>query len=183
MIIAIDFDGTLVEHEFPDIGTEVPGAFYWLKEFQNAGAKLILWTIRDDGRALRGIAPVPSEITPHDGNAYLTDAVGFCRVRGIEFWDINHNSEQVSWSGSPKAYAHIYIDDAAYGCPLVSVRHRPTCADWTVTRNGVIKLTEGCDCGVDKRRPYVDWSAVGPAVMKLILTNSTLARPKSDKSV
>ena len=51
MFIAIDFDGTIVDHRFPEIGKPVPGAFEWMKKFKEAGAKLILWTMRSDGQA------------------------------------------------------------------------------------------------------------------------------------
>jgi len=103
-IIAIDFDGTLAEHKFPDIGNEVPGAFAVLKDLQAAGHKLILWTMRNDRESKEG--PV------------LTQAVEWCRERDIEFWGVNTNPDQHSWTQSPKAYAQIYIDDAALGCPL-----------------------------------------------------------------
>lgn len=132
MILAIDFDGTLVRHEFPAIGPEVPGAFEWLRRFQAAGASLILWTMRSDG-------PERQEDTP------LADAVAFCRERGVEFWGVNSNPGQHSWTSSRKVFAHAYIDDAAFGCPLVP----PS----------------------DGKRAYVDWSVVGPAVMRLIEQN------------
>jgi hypothetical protein len=103
-VIAVDFDGTLAEHKFPNIGNEVPGAFAVLKELQAAGHRLILWTMRNDRESNEG--PV------------LTQAVEWCRERGIEFWGVNTNPEQHSWSQSPKAYAHFYIDDAALGCPI-----------------------------------------------------------------
>lgn len=128
MIIAIDFDGTLVDHRFPDIGDEVAGAFEWLKRFQEAGAKLILWTMRSDSQEC---GPV------------LTQAVEFCRSRGVEFWSVNGNPQQSSWTQSPKCYAHIYVDDAAFGCPL---REFP--------RSG--------------SRPVVDWELVGPPVLAML---------------
>ena len=132
MIIAIDFDGTLCDHRFPDIGDEAPHAFDWLKKFQAAGAKLILWTMRSDGREGEG----------KENGPVLTQAVEWCRERGIEFWGINANPEQ-HWSKSPKAYAHLYIDDAAYGCPL---------------RDHVR----------DGSRPIVHWEIIGPVVMRII---------------
>jgi hypothetical protein len=128
MIIAIDFDGTIVDHVFPDIGKPVPGAFEWMKQFQEAGAKLILFTMRSDGEVY--------------GNV-LTQAVEFCRSNGIEFFGINKNPEQNSWTDSPKAYAHIYIDDAAFGCPL---KENPRMSG----------------------RSYVDWDIVGKEVLKII---------------
>jgi hypothetical protein len=133
MILAIDFDGTLCEHRFPDIGAEVPGAFKWLKKFQAAGAKLILWTMRSDGRTGEG----------KENGPVLTEAVEWCRERGVEFWAVNENPEQKTWTQSPKAYAQLYIDDAAACCPLRESR-----------RSG--------------GRPMVDWAAVGPAVMELL---------------
>jgi hypothetical protein len=129
IILGIDFDGTLVDHCYPDIGVEAPGAFKWLKEFQSAGARLILWTMRHDSEAS---GPV------------LTQAVEFCRERDIEFWAVNHNPEQDSWSGSRKQYAHYYIDDTAIGCPL----------------------TENPRSG---GREFVDWAIVGPLVMEKII--------------
>jgi len=112
-IVAVDFDGTLCEHRYPDVGEEVPGAFDTLRELSKHH-RLILWTMRHSHR--------------------LKDAVDWCRARGIEFWGVNKNPEQRKWTGSPKAYAHVYIDDAALGCPLV---HPASGA-----------------------RPYVDWSKV-----------------------
>lgn len=124
MIIAIDFDGTIADHRYPGTGAEVPGAFRWMRELQAAGAKLILWTMRSDGR---------------DGPT-LTQAVEFCRQNGVVFYGVNENPDQIDWTSSPKAYANIYVDDAAFGCPL---RENP--------RSG--------------GRPFVDWDQVGPALL------------------
>ncbi len=135
MIIAIDFDGTIVDHQFPEIGGEAPEVFDWLKQFQKAGAKLILWTMRSDGSKQGGL---------------LSDAVEFCRQHGVEFWGVNENPEQQSWTTSPKCYANVYIDDAAFGCPL---RDYPRAGS----------------------RPVVDWSIVGPAVLSMILVKGRKA--------
>jgi len=112
MIIAIDFDGTLVEHKYPDIGNDAPMAFPMLREWQEQGHKLILYTMRS-GRELQ-------------------EAVDYCIGKGIQFWGVNENPEQKSWTQSPKVYAHLYIDDAAYGVPKkpareLGVRH---VVDW-----------------------------------------------------
>ena len=122
LTIAVDFDGTIVEHKFPDIGRPVPEAIEWMKRFQELGAKLILWTMRSDGQ---------------ESGEVLTAAVNYCRENGIEFYGVNHNPDQDQWTSSPKAYAQVYIDDAAFGCPL--------------------------NPGVGGR-PYVDWEKVVPAV-------------------
>ena len=124
--IAVDFDGTIVDHRFPDIGSPVPGALEWLRAFKEAGATLILWTMRSDGQ---------------ESGDVLTQAVEFCRSNGVEFDFANEHPQD--WTTSPKAYAHVYIDDAAFGCPL---RKNPRCGG----------------------RPFVDWDVVGPSVMEMI---------------
>lgn len=112
MIIAVDFDGTLVEHRYPDIGEEVPNAFYWLEEFQKLGIKLILYTMRS-GKTLKA-------------------AVKFCNDRRINFYGVNENPEQKDWTDSPKVYAHRYIDDSAFGCPLTGTENGSAVVDWDI---------------------------------------------------
>lgn len=129
MLVAIDFDGTIVEHMFPAIGQPVHGAIDWMKRFQEAGAQLILWTMRSDG--------------PGEERTLLTQAVEYCRSNGVEFWGVNENPAQKSWTTSFKCYAHVYIDDAAFGCPL-------------------------CENPLAGGRPFVDWDVVGPAVLQMI---------------
>lgn len=130
-IIGVDFDGTVVEHKFPAIGKPVPQALEWLRRFQEAGAKLVLWTMRSNG--------------PQKDRLVLSEAICYLRSNSIELWGINENPEQSKWTSSPKAYCHIYIDDAAAGCPLVEVAGE---------------------------RPYVDWNIVGPSVMRQIKANA-----------
>src|SRR5687767_5183473 len=124
MIIAVDFDGTIVEHYFPRIGPTVPGAIEWLKTWKNAGAKLILWTMRS--------------------GEYLDAAADYCENAGISFDKHNQGIDDREWTASPKAYAQVYVDDAAFGCPLIH------------SRSG---------------RPMVNWSIVGPAVHAMILSS------------
>lgn len=130
-VIAIDFDGTISEHQFPAIGPPVPGAIEWMQKFQELGASLLLWTMRSDGQ---------------DVGDVLTRAIEFCRSRGVEFDGHNVNPDQHTWTSSPKMYAQVYIDDNAFGCPLLA------------------NPREG-------GRPYVDWSVVGPAVEAMILAS------------
>lgn len=101
MIIAVDFDGTIVEHAFPEIGKELPGAFDALKMMKEAGHKLILWTCRND------------EDSYLDGRKVLTEAVDFCRENGVEFDAVNENLKELSFQPYPKIYADLYIDDRA----------------------------------------------------------------------
>ena len=102
--MAVDFDGTCVAHEFPKIGREI-GAVRVLKRMTDAGAKLILWTMRSDGRTSGNPNP-------------LTDAIQWFEKHGIPLYGIQRNPTQDEWTTSPKAHAKIYIDDAALGCPL-----------------------------------------------------------------
>ncbi len=110
-IVAVDFDGTCVTHEYPEIGMEVPNAVNVLKKLNENGVRIILWTIRS--------------------GEYLQDAVNWFTARGIKLWAVNKNPQQRFWSKSPKAYAPAYIDDAAIGCPVVYPENgnRPY-ADW-----------------------------------------------------
>ena len=116
MYICVDFDGTIVDHCFPDIGAPVPGAIDWLKRFRKSGALIILFTMRSDGRKFGNI---------------LTAAVDYLEKNGIKLFGVNENPDQVDWTSSPKPYGHLYIDDAAVGCPLIHPEGfiRP-CVDW-----------------------------------------------------
>ncbi len=130
--VAIDFDQTLARGPFPECGEPVPMAFEYLRILQQRGARLILYTMRSDGRNY-----------PDHGRANpLATAVAFCKTHGVEFWAHNCNPEQADWTGSPKVYADLYIDDAAFGVPM----------------------TQPDDGG----RPYVNWAKVGPAAVKLL---------------
>jgi hypothetical protein len=95
--IAVDFDGTIVEHEYPDIGKEKLFAFQTLRELEKMGASLILWTFRTGKE--------------------LEDAVEFCRKNGIVFYAVNKNypEEIFDETVSRKINADIYIDDKNIG--------------------------------------------------------------------
>ena len=100
MYIAVDFDGTCVTHDYPRIGKEI-GAPKVLKRLVEAGHKLILNTMRSGKE--------------------LDDAVNWFKENNIELFGINENPTQKTWTNSPKVYAHMYIDDAAFGCPLLNI--------------------------------------------------------------
>lgn len=97
LTIAVDFDGTIVEHRYPEIGRTRPLAFQTLKALQEKGHRLILWTYRSGGE--------------------LNEAVNFCRMHGIEFYAVNRNYPEEVWSEneSRKILADIYIDDRNLG--------------------------------------------------------------------
>jgi tagatose-1,6-bisphosphate aldolase len=106
LILAIDFDGTIVHDGFPGIGEPLPDAIRVLRRLQDAGHRLVLWTCRED-ELERG------------RRAYLTEAVDFCRSHGIEFVSINTNrpSDDFRSHATPrrKVYADLYIDDRGFG--------------------------------------------------------------------
>ncbi len=95
--IAVDFDGTIVDHEYPGIGKEKLFAFQTLKEFERMGARLILWTFR--------------------AGKELDEAVEYCRKNGIEFYAVNKNypEEVYDETISRKIDADIFIDDKIVG--------------------------------------------------------------------
>jgi hypothetical protein len=124
MIIAVDFDGTCVSHEFPLIGKDIGGAKA-LKQLTDIGHKLILFTMRSDKEI------VESEDYNIAGQ-YLTDAVNWFKKNSIPLYGIQSNPTQSKWTTSPKCYAQLYIDDAAFGCPLkwdANISERPF-VDW-----------------------------------------------------
>lgn len=124
MYICIDFDGTIVDHRFPEVGPPVPGAVDWMLKWQSAGAKLILFTMRSDGGRMGDV---------------LSLAVEYLKQNGIELYGVNKNPTQVHWTSSPKAYGQLYIDDAAFGCPLIQPEgfQRP-CVNWEIVGPGVL---------------------------------------------
>lgn len=95
--IAVDFDGTIVEHQYPKIGKEMLFAFATLKALQKKGHRLILWTFRT--------------------GQYLDEAVEYCRQNGIEFYAVNKSfAEEMIDSTSPrKIDADLFIDDRNVG--------------------------------------------------------------------
>lgn len=111
LTIAVDFDGTVVKHRYPNVGPDI-GAAPVLKALVRKGARLILFTMRS-GKELQ-------------------DAVDWYAQRQIPLFGIQTNPEQKSWTTSPKAFADIYIDDAALGAPLVEnvQRHVRPWIDW-----------------------------------------------------
>ena len=99
MIIAVDFDGTIVEHEYPNIGKEKIFATETLRQLINDGHRLILWTVRE--------------------GELLDEAVEWCRQRGVEFYAVNKDfpEENISKNEqfSRKIKADVWIDDLNIG--------------------------------------------------------------------
>ena len=111
MTIAVDFDGTICHHDFPGLGDEIENAINVLRQLNKKGHKIIIFTMRSD--------------------EYLDDAVDFLKRKGVELYGLNHNPDQTTFTTSPKAYAHLYIDDAALGCPVkYSSKYKRNYVDW-----------------------------------------------------
>ena len=91
MVIAVDFDGTIVEHRYPRIGEEIPFAIDTLKLLQQEKHRLILWSVRE--------------------GALLDEAVEWCKARGLEFYAINKDYQGFS----RKLKADLFIDDRNLG--------------------------------------------------------------------
>lgn len=99
MLIAVDFDGTIVEHKYPAIGPEIPFAIETLKKLKAERHKLILWSVRE--------------------GKLLEEAVEFCRQRGLEFYAVNRDypEEEKGQNNhySRKLKADLFIDDRNLG--------------------------------------------------------------------
>lgn len=116
MYIAVDFDGTCVTHEYPKVGRDI-GAAPVLKKLTNSGHQLILHTMRC--------------------NKELEEAVEWFNKNDIPLYGINENPSQKRWTESPKIFAHLYIDDAALGIPMITY-----------------------DSNLAPHKPYVNWRSV-----------------------
>ena len=97
LIIAVDFDGTIVEDAYPGIGEPRIFAFETLKRLQKDGHRIILWTYRCNTR--------------------LDEAVLFCKENGIEFYAVNKSFPEEEFNGdvSRKIMADLFIDDRNIG--------------------------------------------------------------------
>ena len=135
MMICIDFDGTVVTHEFPEIGKDI-GAVPVLQKLVKQGHQLILWTMRSDKKNVSGN---DYNIHQRSGN-YLSEAVKWFTDNNIELYGINENSTQKNWTESPKAYAEFYIDDACLFAPLVYVQDGRPHIDWVEVEKRLKKL-------------------------------------------
>lgn len=98
MTIAVDFDGTIVSHRYPEIGREMPFAVDTLKMLTREGHRLILWSVRE--------------------GHLLDEAVAWCRERGLEFYAVNKDypeEERSHDNFSRKLKVDLFIDDRNVG--------------------------------------------------------------------
>lgn len=134
MDICIDFDGTCVTHEFPRIGEDI-GAIPVLKELVAAGHKLILFTMRSDRKKKKKVGDETIIVEEN----FLTDAINWFADNGITLYGVQKNPTQRFWTSSPKAYGHLYIDDANLGCPLITPTEGRPYVDWEETRKYLVE--------------------------------------------
>lgn len=114
MIIAVDFDGTIVEHEYPKIGKPIPFAIETLKQLQKENHQLLLWTVRE--------------------GHLLQEAIDYCEARGLRFFAANANSPHENREKAPrKLVADMFIDDRNLG----------GLPDWGVIYNAIQATVNG----------------------------------------
>lgn len=116
--IAIDFDGTVCKFQYPFIGKDI-GAVPVLKELISNGHLLILNTMRSGQE--------------------LEDAVEWFKDNEIPLYGINSTPGQSTWTSSPKVYAHLYIDDAALGIPLIDEEGERPYVNWSEVREMLVE--------------------------------------------
>ncbi|WP_163219430.1 BT0820 family HAD-type phosphatase [Bacteroides sp. 224] len=134
MIIAVDFDGTIVEHCYPKIGKEIPFATETIKMLIQERHKIILWTVRE--------------------GKLLEDAVNWCAAKGIVFYAVNKNypEEEPTHNGySRKLQADLFIDDRNLG----------GMADWGIIyqmiNGGKAHLPVSTNDSLKKKRAWFKW--------------------------
>ncbi len=97
VILCVDFDGTIVEHEYPDMGELKEGAKEYINKLYDEGYYIIIWTCR---------AGYP-----------LVDMINFLDDKGVKYHKINENApfEMIGFKPSPKVFCNIHIDDTNLG--------------------------------------------------------------------
>lgn len=119
MFIVIDFDGTVVTHDYPRVGKNI-GAVPVLRKLVDKKHQLILFTMRSGKE--------------------LDQAVNWFKENDIPLFGIQTNPTQHEWTSSPKAYGQLIIDDAALGCPLMysDLSNRPY-VNWVIVEDYLVE--------------------------------------------
>lgn len=125
LAIGLDFDGTVVTHDYPEIGKDI-GAVPVLKKLVENDCLLLLNTMRSRK------------------NGTLQAAEKWFEENGLPLYGINKNPGQEKWTDSTKTYCNLYIDDAALGCPVKHDGNGRRYVDWEkvedmLTKMGIIK--------------------------------------------
>lgn len=96
MVIAVDFDGTIVEHKYPKIGEPIPFAIETLKHMQEDGHRLLMWSVRE--------------------GELLQEAIDYVESKGLVFYAYNKNHPEEKYEDAArKLNADIFIDDRNVG--------------------------------------------------------------------
>ena len=118
-ILAVDYDGTLFEGSWPDLGDPKEDVIAKVKKFKDAGSEIVLWTCRE------GVS--------------LKEALERCKEVGLEFDSVNENSpsqkeymEQRKEEGeifaTRKIFANFYLDDRAHNIDFfLKINAEATC--------------------------------------------------------
>ena len=119
MYIVIDFDGTVVTHDYPRVGKNI-GAVPVLRKLVDKKHQLILFTMRSGKE--------------------LDQSVNWFKENDIPLFGIQTNPTQHEWTSSPKAYGQLIIDDAALGCPLMysDLSNRPY-VNWVIVEDYLVE--------------------------------------------
>lgn len=154
-VIGVDFDGTVVLHEYPLVGPNVEGAVEVLKKLIANKHKIILWTMRSGEQ--------------------LQDAIDWYAKHEIPLYGINQNPDQVSWTMSPKAYANIYIDDASICCPLLpnEIKNGKPFVDWGKIEE-MLALKGLIDCMPSLKDNFVKYKSDFENGIELIIKNKSV---------
>jgi len=130
MKIAVDFDGTCVDHVFPKVGKDAPNVVETLHTLVDGGHMIFLYTMRS-------------------GN-FLTEAIKWFIDRNIPLSGINNDPSQSEWTQSPKCYADLYIDDLAFGAPLITpAGFKRRCIDWNAVNDKLLTLKTAAEIAAE----------------------------------
>lgn len=140
LVLAVDFDNTIVKDAFPKIGEPVPLALEWLRVFQGLEAKIILWTVRCNCLAIRSTDVLQPAVQ------YLTD-------NGIQLFGVNRRPGQYNWSRSHKVHADIFIDDKNICTPLIVEDSGLCYVDWSVVGPAVLERLEKAQKAKKAKKP------------------------------
>ncbi len=119
IVIAVDFDGTVVKHSYPEIGEDI-GAGRVLRKLVDHGHKIVLNTMRCDKE--------------------LDAAVKWFEEQKVELYGINENPTQKEWTSSPKVFAHLYIDDCGINIPICYDKDGNRYVDWLRVENILVSM-------------------------------------------
>jgi len=99
LIVAVDFDGTIVEESFPEIGQLKPKVLDVVNTLHELGVRWIIWTCRGN---------VPD---PNNGRVYVNEMKEFLDKLKFPYEKINENVDGMDFVTSRKIYYDYLIDD------------------------------------------------------------------------